>query len=63
MSQGNYENEGFDSDSVGRATDERRHLLKLSIDFLSVKDLAKTNGSLLVHYSLKLAGQTHGFKS
>lgn len=44
---GAYENDAFESDSMGRGSafggapsiDEKRHLLKLSIDFLSVKEM------------------------
>jgi hypothetical protein len=40
---GNYENEAFESDSMGRGSaigiDEKKHLLKLSVDFLSVKEM------------------------
>jgi centrosomal protein CEP120 len=65
MSRSNYDNEGFESDSIGRASasDEKKHLLRLSIDFLSVKDLQRTGGSLTVMYNLRLAGQQHSFKS
>ena len=41
-----YENDGFESDSANAndgtfksSQDEKRHLLKLSIDFLAVKDM------------------------
>jgi len=61
MSGNNYENEGFESDSMGRgsafggaaAREEKRHLLKLSIDFLAVKDM-RVSASISVQYSLRL---------
>ncbi len=66
MSNNNpYENDGFDSESIGRASnnaDDKRHLLKLSIDFLSVKDM-KISASLSVSYSLRLLSASHNFKS
>ena len=52
-----YENEAFESDSMGRGSafggDEKRHQLKLSIDFLSVKEM-KLSAQLSVSYSLRL---------
>ena len=52
-----YENEAFDSDtSLNRGGDsdsDKRHLLKLSIDFLTVKDM-RVSASLSVAYSLRL---------
>lgn len=49
MSQIEYENEQFEKDS----TDEKKHLLKLSLDFLTVKDL-KYSANISVQYALKL---------
>lgn len=66
--QNNYENEGFDSESIGRNSNgagdaERRHQLKLAVDFLTVKDLNQS-ASISVQYSLRLTNQTmHNFKS
>lgn len=50
-----YENDAFESDSVGKGSqnDERRHLLKLSIDFLAVKEM-RVCGSFTVQYGLRL---------
>ena len=56
----NYENEGFDSESAGRAgsarSDDKKHHLKLSVDFLTVKDMQRPNGSISISYSLRLGG-------
>jgi hypothetical protein len=69
MSAGNpYENDGFDSESMGRASnqdpDGKKHLLKLSVDFLTVKDM-KVSSNISVQYSLRLLQHTtvHQFKS
>ena len=61
MSQ-DYESDQFErQDSV---LSEKKHLLRLSIDMLSVKDL-QTAANLTVSYTLALPEQqkTHGFKS
>lgn len=50
MSNKSYENEGFESDGN---PDDKRHQLKLSIDFLSVKDM-RVSATLSFSYSLKL---------
>ena len=61
-----YENDGFDSESMGRASNgddqQKKHALKLSIDFLTVKDM-RISANLSVQYSLKLLSQLHQFKS
>ena len=72
---GNYENDAFESDSMGRGSaigtganhgsngDGKRHLLKLSVDFLTVKEM-KLSASVSVQYSLRLqTNQVHQFKS
>jgi hypothetical protein len=57
MSNNPYENDGFDSESIGRASngdaDHKKHLLKLSVDFLTVKDM-KMSANITVNYSLRL---------
>jgi hypothetical protein len=66
MNTNPYENDGFDSESIGRAsnTDDKRHLLKLSVDFLSVKEM-RISATLSVTYSLRLlsASQPHHFRA
>jgi hypothetical protein len=63
-----YENDGFDSESIGRASngdaDQKKHLLKLSVDFLTVKDM-KVSANVSVSYTLRLLQQStvHQFKS
>lgn len=53
----------YDEDIFERDEDpnEKKHLLKFSIDILSVKDL-KVSANLIVQYTMKLL-QTHSFKS
>jgi len=68
MSSNIYENDGFDSESMGRASngdsDNKKHMLKLSVDFLTVKDM-KLSANISVSYSLKLAQHStvHQFQS
>jgi hypothetical protein len=52
MSNNKYENEGFESESVD-GDQSKRHQLKLSVDFLSVKEM-KASATLSINYSLKL---------
>jgi len=62
----NYDNDGFESDSMGRQSanhfpgesNEKKHVLKLSIDFLAVKDM-KVSANITVQYSLRLLSQAH----
>lgn len=53
-----YEEDHFDPEDQ---QDNKQHLLKLSIDFLNVKD-CKLSANLFLQYTLKLQ-QTHSFKS
>lgn len=69
MSNNPYENDGFDSESVGRASngdaaDQKKHMLKLSVDFLTVKDM-NVSANVSVSYTLRLLQQStvHQFKS
>ena len=57
----NYENDGFDSEG-GAADESKRHQLKLSIDFLSVKDM-RVSATLSFNYSLKLLNNVHSFSA
>jgi len=54
----NYENDGFESEG----DDSKRHQLKLSIDFLSVKEM-RVSATLSFNYSLKLLQNVHSFSS
>lgn len=62
MSNNNYDNEGFESESAADGDQAKRHQLKLAIDFLSVKDM-RVSATLSINYSLKLLQNVHSFSS
>ena len=58
-----YENDNFEREDQHDAHfNEKKHKMKISIDFLSVKDL-KTPLNIQIQYSLRLSTQSHTFKS
>ena len=61
MSNNNYDNEGFESESAD-GEQGKRHQLKLAIDFLSVKDM-RVSATLSINYSFKLLQNVHSFSS
>lgn len=54
-----YDEDQFERDD---SHDEKKHLLKLTIDFLTAKDF-KMAANVMISYSIKLLQQTHSFKS
>ena len=54
-----YEEDQFEKDDN---QDEKKHLLKLTIDYLSAKDF-KVSANVILSYSLKLPQQVHSFKA
>ena len=58
-----YENDNFQREDQNDANfNEKKHKMKISIDFLSVQDL-KTPLNIQIQYSLRLSTQSHTFKS
>ena len=53
-----YEEDRFEQED----TNEKRHKMKISIDFLTIKDL-KLTANVILQYNFKLMQKTHAFKS
>ncbi len=57
-----YEEDQFEKEEDQAAKSQKAHKMKISIDFLTIKDL-RVSANLMLQYSLKLLQQTHSFKS
>ena len=55
-----YEEDQFERED--EKVNEKRHKMKISVDFLTIKDL-KLSANVVLSYQLRLIQQTHSFKS